>query len=261
VPLTEFQEEVARLLAKDRTPDSYLAGGAAMHIAPTSQRYSNDLDYFQDSEGRVASAFAADRAVLDSEGFELEIGIQQPAFVRAVVRKGAGATKVEWVHDTAWRFLPPLKDELAGYVLHPIDLAVNKLLALVGRNEPRDLLDTIYAHQTVLSLGALCWAAPGKDPGFTPLFLMTLLRRRGRYQPEDFARLLLREQPDLEALKRDWLEALDQADAFIAACPPDELGCLYFSKSKRAFVSDFTSGDPDVVPHFGALGGVLPKSG
>jgi hypothetical protein len=72
---------------------------------------------------------------------------------------------------------------------------------------------------------------------------------------------MLREQPNLEALKRDWLEALDAADAFIAARPPDELGCLYYSKNKRGFVSDFASGDPDVVPHFGALGGVLPQFG
>jgi hypothetical protein len=86
------------------------------------------------------------------------------------VRKGAGATKVEWVHDTAWRFLPPVTDALAGYVLQPVDLAVNELLALIGREEPRDFLDTIYAHQSVLSLGALCWAAAGKDPGFRPRF-------------------------------------------------------------------------------------------
>jgi len=259
VPLTEFQEQVARLLAKHRSADSYLAGGAAMHITPASKRYSNDLDYFQDSQERVASAFAADRALLQAEGFVLEISMQQPGFVRALVRKGADVTKVEWVHDTAWRFLPPVADAIAGYVLDPVDLAVNKLLALVGREEPRDFLDIIYAHQSVLSLGALCWAAAGKDPGFTPAFLLTLLRRRGRYRPEDFARLHLREQPDLVALKGIWLGALDQAEAFIAARPPDEIGCLYYSKSRREFVSDFASGDPDIVPHFGRPGGIMPQ--
>lgn len=259
MPLTAFQEEVVRLLAKHRSLDSYLAGGAAMHITPASKRYSNDLDYFQDSQVRVVSAFTQDRALLESEGFVLEIGMQQPGFIRALVRKGSGATKVEWVHDTAWRFLPPVPDPIAGYVLQPIDLAVNKLLALVGREEPRDFLDVIYAHQSVLSLGALCWAAAGKDPGFTPPFLLSLLRRRGRYRSEDFARLHLREQPDLVALKRVWLEALEQAEAFILARPPEEVGCLYYSMSRRDFVSDFVSGDPDVVPHFGRPGGVLPE--
>ena len=45
MPLTEFQAAIARLLATNRSPDSYLAGGAALHIEPNSKRYSNDLDY------------------------------------------------------------------------------------------------------------------------------------------------------------------------------------------------------------------------
>jgi len=45
MPLTEYQAELARLLAVNRTPDSYLAGGAALLIEPSSERYSNDLDF------------------------------------------------------------------------------------------------------------------------------------------------------------------------------------------------------------------------
>ena len=44
VPLTPYQREVLALLAQTRTPDSYLAGGAALHIAPNSIRYSHDLE-------------------------------------------------------------------------------------------------------------------------------------------------------------------------------------------------------------------------
>jgi len=58
VPLTPFQAGVARLLAANRSPDSYLAGGAALHIEPNTNRYSDDLDYFHDSFERVAEAFA-----------------------------------------------------------------------------------------------------------------------------------------------------------------------------------------------------------
>jgi len=55
-----------------------------------------------------------------------------------------------------------------------------RVLALAGRDEPRDVLDTLHLHRLVLAPGALCWAACGKDPGFTPLSLLELLRRRGR---------------------------------------------------------------------------------
>jgi hypothetical protein len=259
VPLTPFQERTAKLLSEHRSEDSYLAGGAALHITPNSTRYSNDLDYFHDSEERVASAFGADKALLERNGFTVEVVMNQPGFVRALVREGSDATKIEWARDSAWRFLPPIRHPTAGYVLHPVDLAVNKLLAVVGRDEPRDFLDILDAHEQILSLGALCWAASGKDPGYTPALLLELLRRRGRYRPEDFARLHLREPLDLTELKRRWLAALEKAEAFVASRPPEELGCLYYSPSKGGFVSDFDSTGSDVVPHYGRPGGVLPE--
>ncbi len=60
MPLTAFQASVARLLAVNRSPQSYLAGGAALNMTPNTQRFSNDLDYFHDSEEYVADAFNSD---------------------------------------------------------------------------------------------------------------------------------------------------------------------------------------------------------
>jgi len=260
MPLTTFQLAVARLLSSLRTPDSYLAGGAALHLEPNSIRYSNDLDYFADSTERVASAFAADRRALRDAGYDVDVAVERDGFVRALVKRGAEATKVEWVHDTAWRFLPAVQSDVAGYCLHPIDLAINKVLALVGRDEPRDFLDTIDVHDRVLGLGALVWAGAGKDPGFTPSMLLGLLRRRGRYHPEDFARLRLVRAPSLPDLKRRWLDALDQADSFVASRPPGELGCLYYSPALGGFPRTPGEAD-DVVPHYGRPGGVLPIVG
>ncbi len=258
IPLTTFQREIARLLARNRTPDSYLAGGAALHIEPRSTRYSNDLDYFHDSEERVAAAFAEDRVLLEEAGCTIEVQLNQPGHIRAVVSRGSEATKIEWAHDSAWRFLPPVKSRVAGYQLHPVDLAVNKLLALVGRDEPRDFLDVLELHRKTLSLGALCWAAAGKDPGFTPSTLLELLKRRGRIREEDLDRLHLRRRPQLTALKSQWLEALAEAETFIAERPPDEVGCLYWSPSAQRFVDRLDDTD-GVVPHFGRPGGVLPR--
>ena len=257
MPLTEYQARLARLLSRNRTFDSYLAGGAAILIEPNTTRYSRDLDYFHDSEARVAEAFAADRALLQGEGYAIEVDLNQPGYVRAIVRKGGDATKVEWARDSAWRFMPTIRDERVGFVLHPVDSAVNKTLALAGRDEPRDVLDVLHLHRSVLVLGALCWAACGKDPGFTPLSLLELLRRRGRVREEDLARLDLALPIDLRRLKKDWLEALDSVEDFVASRPPDEIGCLYYSASRRGFVDPRGVGDS--VPHFGRPGGVLPR--
>ena len=147
-------------------------------------------------------------------------------------------------------------------MLHPIDLAMNKVLAVAGRDEPRDFVDILFVHRRVLRLAALNWAAVGKDPGFTPLSLLELLKRRGRYRPEDFLRLQLAEAFDLSEGKQEWLLALAEAEAFARVRPATELGCLYWSPQQLAFVvprSDANLAEQALVPHFGAPGGVLPR--
>ena len=110
--------------------------------------------------------------------------MSQPGYIRAVVRRGDEATKVEWAHNSSWRFMPVMRSEEFGYQLHEVDLALNKVLALADRDEPRDLLDTLYCHQRVLALGPLVWTVSGKNPGGSPLSLLELLRRRGRVGPK-----------------------------------------------------------------------------
>lgn len=154
--------------------------------------------------------------------------------------------------------MPAVRHPVAGYVLHPIDLAINKLLALAGRDEARDFLDILDLDRRTLPLGASCWAAAGKDPGFTPFGLLEILRRRGRYHEQDFARLRLTGPVDLHDLKRRWLAALESADAFVRGRPAEEAGCLYYSRRTGQFVAPSPS-DADVVPHFGRPGGVLPR--
>jgi hypothetical protein len=262
VPLTPFQRSLLAVLAATPTDDRYLAGGAALHFAPHSTRYSDDLDFFHDSEARVARAFAADRDHLVRAGYALEVEVSLPGFVRAMVRRADEATRVDWAHDSAWRFLPLVRDDLGGLLLHPVDLAVNKALALAGRDEARDFVDILFVHAQVLPLAGLAWAAVGKDPGFTPLSLLELLKRRGRHRPETIARLQLAAPFDLHAAKATWLAALADAESFAAARPPDEIGCLYYDRARERFViprADVALAEQGVVQHYGAPGGVLPR--
>jgi hypothetical protein len=258
MPLTEYQSALGRLLAGNRSEDSYLAGGAAILVSPNTQRYSQDLDYFHDSAERVATAFADDRKTLYGAGYAVEAEITQPGYIRAVVRKGNEATKLEWAQDSSWRFMPVIRSDAFGFQLHPIDLATNKVLALAGRDEPRDLVDTLYLHRNVLELGPLVWAAVGKDPGFSPLSLLELLRRRGKIRPEELARLHLSAPIDVRQVKEEWMAALQSAEAFVASRPPDEVGCLYYDSDAGGF-ADPGRMKSDPILHYGRPGGVLPR--
>lgn len=254
------QAAVARTIAANRSPSSHLAGAAALHLEPESTRVSNDLDYFHDREVQVSRAFEADRGLLEKAGFTVEVLLSQPGFVRAVVGRQSEATKVEWAHDSAWRFLPPLPDPVAGFRLHPIDLSINKVLALAGRDEPRDFLDVLYVHSHHLSFGSLCWAAVGKDPGYGPEMLVEMLARKGRYRAEDFAALELTARPDVAELKRTWLQALEEARHLVRTLPAEDSGCLYWNPEESRFVTP-AGGTRGLVRHFGCEGGILPRVG
>ena len=93
---------------------------------------------------------------------------QLPLTYTAEVRRLNASTRLEWVVDSDFRFFPTMRDETFGYVLHPVDLALNKVMAAAGRREVRDLVDLVTIHETILPLGAVIWAAVEKSPGFTP---------------------------------------------------------------------------------------------
>ena len=182
-----------------------------LHRAEDTPRYSADLDLFHDIEDSVAHSAATDATTLGTAGYELSWLLRTPTFHRAVVRAGARSLKIEWAQDSAFRFYPIQQDERFGYRLHDADAAVNKVLALAGRSEIRDFVDVLHLDETHLPLGALAWAACGKDPGFTPEFLLEHAARHVAYTQEDLDRLSLREPLDLGDLKRRWLGALERA--------------------------------------------------
>lgn len=262
MPLTDFQQAILAVLAQSRVAEGYLAGGSAIHIAPHSARYSDDLDFFHDTEARVAAAFAGDRDVLSAQGFQVDVVTALPGYIRATVSRGSDSTRIDWAHDSAWRFMPLVRGPFGGLQLHPVDLAINKLLAVAGRNEVRDYVDILYAHEHILPIAGLVWGAVGKDPGFSPDSLLDLLQRRGRYRPEDLSRLQLAAPFDLEVAKQTWLAALDDADQFVRTRPSTEYGALYYSVRGGKFVipsTDQTLAEQGVVPHFGTPGGVIPQ--
>lgn len=170
--LTPFQRRVCRLIARHRieSGESYVAGGAALNELLASPRLSRDIDLFHDTDSALASTWSQDRALLLAHGFDVRIVRDLPAPVEAEIALGPDAVLMEWARDSAFRFFPLVTHPDFGLTLHPIDLATNKVLALVGRLEARDWIDLILCSEQVQPLGYLAWAACGKDPGFSPAY-------------------------------------------------------------------------------------------
>ena len=211
MPLTSAQAEVLRRIASNRSPDSYVAGATVLHRDADSPRFSDDIDLFHDLDDSIAQSAAADAISLQNAGYLFSWLLRTPTFQRALVEIADQQLKMEWAYDSAFRFFPVQKDDLCGYRLHDTDAATNKVLALAGRSEIRDFVDELHLHDTYLSLGALVWAASGKDPGFTPELLLDQMGRHVAYQQTDLDRLSLRKPLDLRRLKLRWIAAVEAA--------------------------------------------------
>ena len=256
MPLTEFQRAVLRLLAERRGPESFVAGGAVINAAPDSPRYSDDVDIFHDAEESVAVAAAGDTDLLTQRGFGIEWLVNRPGFQRAIVSRDAQSLRLEWTQDSAFRFFPVQPDAEFGWRLHLADLATNKVLALAGRWEIRDFVDTLYLDESYAPLGLVAWAAAGKDPGLTPSLILEQASRFNRLRPEDFLTVLGTDQFDFVAMKTRWRESVEAAHELVATLPPEEIGALYLDGEGRP-------ADPTKVRearlHYPSLGGALPR--
>ncbi|MGQ0664989.1 MAG: hypothetical protein ACT4P2_15690 [Pseudomonadota bacterium] len=227
--LTEFQRRVLACIARNRSPDSLVAGGAALNRKRA--RLSCHVDIFHEAVARVQAAARQDLGVLRQAEFRTET---VPGFsrghVQAIVRDGNGVefTRLEWTVESAFRFFPAVEDPEFGWRLHDIDLAVNKVLALAGRQEPRDVVDVVELHAHGYPLAALAWAAPAKDAGFTPDLVLDEISRNSRLDPARLTgEILTSAKVDAVAMKKTLLAAIREARKLFPNLPPDHMGCLY----------------------------------
>ncbi|MGC8493430.1 MAG: nucleotidyl transferase AbiEii/AbiGii toxin family protein [Syntrophobacteraceae bacterium] len=230
MPLTKLQSSVLRLLAAQRSPDSYIAGGIALNRE--GPRFSSDIDIFQDSEERLETAADADAAILQKAGLKLT-WLKRRTGKRNAQVEGLGDTmQLEWVADSDFRFFPAQSDDLFGYVLHPVDLATNKVSAAADRREPRDIVDLVTIHENILPLGAVICAAVGRFPGQTPEELLAEITRHSRFTAEEF-RVLAMERPiDVPQLHRRIRSMLESAEAFIHLIPSEAVGFVFLDDDR-----------------------------
>ena len=225
--LTEFQRSVCRLIAKSRlsSGESYVAGGAALNELLRSPRVSRDVDLFHDTESALAATFQSDKDLLERAGFGTKVLRERPSYVEAEVTRGGHSVLLQWVRDSAFRFFPLVEHEELGLVLHPFDLATNKVLALVGRLEVRDWVDVIECDERLQPFGYLAWAATGKDPGFSPMGLIEHAARSAHYSVEEVQTLAFEgPPPDARVLSQRWRAIMARGREIVSALPAEHAG-------------------------------------
>jgi hypothetical protein len=267
VALTPLQRAICRIIAANRKShgEAYVAGAVALNELLTAPRVSRDIDLFHDTQEALQATWDADRRLLTDTGFALRIVRERPSFVECVVSRGDEEVVVQWLQDSAFRFFPLIEHPDFGLVLHPFDLATNKVLALVGRLEVRDWLDVMTCHSGLQPLGYLAWAACGKDAGMNPSFILREARRSGHYSQTEYESLAFAgTAPPLADAQRRWRTILAEAQEVLEVLPPAQIGQCVLDANYELFQGDASAlagaiRTEHIRFHAGTIRGVLPQ--
>lgn len=264
--ITEFQRTICQLISESRKKSgaSYIAGGVSLNSLMNSTRISNDIDIFNDTYDALQSGWENDKYLLEANKYEIRMVRERSTFIEAIVSKDAEDVILQWTCDSAFRFFPLVEHEYFGLTLHPVDLATNKTLALVGRLEVRDWIDMLSSHEKIQHLGLLAWAACGKDPGFTPMLILDEAAKSGHYSNAEVRSLIFENSvPDASELARKWKVALNEARQIIDALPASEIGKCVLNRNFELLAGSFNEimnaiGNGGYSFHEGSIHGAFP---
>jgi hypothetical protein len=172
--LSPLQRELLREFFA-REPQFVLTGGGALTGYHLHHRATEDLDLFAKPPAAVTDGRRAVEAAADVLGASVESLRLHPEFVRLLVRRGAEAVVVDLAIDRSVD-VDETVDAGDGVRIHSMrEIAANKLCALLGRSEIRDLVDLRALMGRGIDLDAALVDAERKDGGISPASLAWLL--------------------------------------------------------------------------------------
>ena len=124
--------------------DFYLTGGTALGRFFLNHRYSEDLDFFVNSDpGFQKKLLVIEKKLTGNFSLLRGQSVVYEDFARYYIESENSFLKIEFVNDVQYRSCKPLRSEYC-LIDHPLNILANKLTAVFGRDEPKDIFD-IYA--------------------------------------------------------------------------------------------------------------------
>jgi predicted nucleotidyltransferase component of viral defense system len=122
----------------------YLTGGTALGRFYLNHRFSEDLDFFVNADNQYQFYIAELKKKITSR---FTVNIQQSLFAedftRFFITEDDTFLKIELVNDVSYYPGIPANYQF-GKIDTPLNILSNKLAALVGRDEPKDIFDIIH---------------------------------------------------------------------------------------------------------------------
>lgn len=171
--LTPLQRDVLwAFFARERR--FFLSGGGALVGFYLFHRETTDLDLFA-PEAILDEGLEALEAVAGELGATVEPLGSGPSIRRCSLRRGDQSVKVDLVWEPVPQWFPEKRSIDGILVDPPQEILANKLGALLGRLEVRDLVDVLALEREGFRVEDAIAAAMEKEGGLTPAQLADLL--------------------------------------------------------------------------------------
>lgn len=174
--LYPLQDRVLSIVALVDT-GFYLTGGTAASRGYLNHRFSDDLDFFVNDEPDFELwSQRLIHALNGCSGISVDVLMAEERFTRVNVIESDVMLKVEMVNDVPARVGDVVLDPQLGRIDNAENILANKITALIGREEPKDLADVWgFCCKQSLSLCEAIENAHSKAAGIFPADLARVL--------------------------------------------------------------------------------------
>ena len=147
----------------------YLTGGTALSRGYYNHRYSEDLDYFVNDHPDFQRITKKQIEKLKLIFPDLEIDQEETNVARVFVEKNN--LKIELINDVPSRIGKLVDHPVLGILDSKDNILANKLTALIGREEPKDMVDIFFLLRDGLDIKKALLDADSKAAGISPPFI------------------------------------------------------------------------------------------
>jgi predicted nucleotidyltransferase component of viral defense system len=137
--LYPYQDRVLKVINQVET-EFYLRGGTAASRAYLNHRFSDDLDFFVNDDSRFGLWVERLIQALNAR-WNCDVLLKEERFARFNLTENDQFMKIELINDVPARIGVTQNHLILGRVDTAENILANKITALLGREEPKDLAD------------------------------------------------------------------------------------------------------------------------
>lgn len=194
--LYPLQDAVLRIISEQET-GFYLSGGTALSRGYLQHRFSEDLDLFVNDQplfprwgGRII------QALTQPSEWDCMVNQRDESFIRLSLRQNDLDLRIEMVNDVPAHIGDIQQHPILGRLDSVENIFANKLTALLGRSDPKDLADVwVITQKLGLSVPQAISDAQSKAAGIFPVALAQVLLE---VTPADWEQVLWQEAPQVD---------------------------------------------------------------